>query len=79
MRRAAKILYFDTQFTKFSKNIKKTWSVIREIIGSNKVKDKIPDFFKENNQIIRDFSHKLAQNWHLKLEFLMFHLKHFYQ
>ena len=55
LRRAAKKLYFDTQFKKFSKNIKKTWSVIREIIGSNKVKNQIPDFFKENNQIIRDY------------------------
>ena len=55
LRRAAKKLYFDRQFTKYSKNIKQTWSVIREIIGTNKIKDQIPNFFKENNEIISDY------------------------
>ena len=55
LRRAAKKIYFDNQFAKFSKNIKQTWSVIKEIIGSNKMKNRIPDFFKENDQIIKEY------------------------
>jgi hypothetical protein len=34
---------------------KKTWSVIKEIIGSNKAKQQLPDFFRDNNQEIRDY------------------------
>ena len=55
LRRAAKKIYFDNQFAKFSKNIKQTWSVIKEIIGSNKMKNQIPDIFKENDQIIKEY------------------------
>ena len=55
LRRAAKKLYYDKQFKIFTRNAKKTWSVIREIIGSKKEKDQIPDFFKDNGQIIRDY------------------------
>ena len=51
----AKKLYFDRKFTKYSKNIKQTWSVIREIIGTNKIKDHIPNFFKENDEIISEY------------------------
>ena len=49
------MLYFDTQFKKYSKDIKKTWCVIKEIIGSNKAKQQLPDFFRDNNQEIRDY------------------------
>ena len=42
-------------FAKFSKNIKQTWSVIKEIIGSNKLKNQILDFFKDNDQIIKEY------------------------
>ena len=31
------------------------WSLIREIIGSKKNKNLLPDFFKENGQIITDY------------------------
>ena len=34
---------------------KKTWSVIKEIIGPNKAKQQLPDFFRDNNQEIRDY------------------------
>ena len=39
----------------YSKNVKKTRSVIKEIIGSNKTKQQLPDFFRDNNQEIRDY------------------------
>ena len=45
LRRAAKMLYFDGQFKKYSKDIKSTWKVIKELIGSNNAKQQIPDFF----------------------------------
>ena len=32
LRRAAKKLYYEKQFEKFSKNSKQTWSVIREVL-----------------------------------------------
>ena len=45
LRRAAKKLYYKSQFDKFAKNSKQTWSVIREVIGTSKHKDQIPTFF----------------------------------
>ena len=47
-------MYYDKEFVKYSHNIKQTWSTIREIIGTKKQKDQIPDFFKCNGQIIND-------------------------
>ena len=55
LRRAAKKMYYNKQFDKFAKNCKQTWSVIREIIGSKQEKNQIPNFFKENGQIITDY------------------------
>ena len=54
VRRAAKKLYYDKQFTRFTKDSKKTWSVIREVIGSCKQKDQLPNFFLKNGNIIKD-------------------------
>ena len=34
LRRAAIKMYYDEQFKKFAKNSKKTWSVIREVLGT---------------------------------------------
>ena len=45
VRRSAKKLYYDKQFTKFTNDSKKTWSIIREVIGSCKQKDRLPIFF----------------------------------
>ena len=47
LRRAAKKLHYDKQFQEFAINSKQTWSVIREILGTKKQKDQIPDFFLE--------------------------------
>ena len=54
VRRAAKKLYYEKQFKKFTNDSKKTWSVIKEVIGSSKQKDQLPNFFSKNNQIIND-------------------------
>ena len=54
LRRAAKKLYYKSQFDKFAKNSKQTWSVIREVIGTSKHKDQIPTFFEKNGQVISD-------------------------
>ena len=55
LRRAAKKMYYNNKFVKFSKNIKQTWSVIREVIGTNKQRDQIPQFFISNGQFINDY------------------------
>ena len=55
IRRAAKKMHYAKQFSKFSHNIKETWSVIRELLGTKKQKDHIPEFFKENENIINDY------------------------
>ena len=55
VRRQAKIKHYENQFSKFSSNIKKTWSVIKELLGVKKQKDQIPDFFRENENIINDY------------------------
>ena len=54
IRRAAKKLYFEKQFTNFEHDIKNTWSVIKELLGIKKQKDQIPDFFRENGNIINN-------------------------
>ena len=54
LRRASKKIYYDDQFKTFTKNCKQTWTLIREIIGSKKERSQIPDFFKENGQLIKD-------------------------
>ena len=48
-------MYFKNQFYRFTRNIKQTWSVIREVTGIKKQKDQIPDFFESNCQIITDY------------------------
>ena len=55
LRRAAKKQYYDEQFKKFAQNSRKTWSVIREVIGTKKQKDQIPDFFRHNGQFIAEY------------------------
>ena len=55
LRRAAKKMHYDNQFNIHTRNCKKTWSVIREIIGTKKEKAQFPDFFRENGNIISDY------------------------
>ena len=55
IRRAAKKFYYEKQFSNFTNNIKSTWSVIKELLGMKKQKDQIPDFFRENGNIVKDY------------------------
>ena len=47
IRRAAKKFYYDKQFNKFTKDSKKTWSLIRDVIGKKSDKSQIPAFFSK--------------------------------
>lgn len=49
--RKAKANYFKEKFTEYSKNMKKTWSTLRDIYGSKKSKPDIPNVFMDNGQI----------------------------
>ena len=55
IRRAAKKIYYNTQFTKFSKDSKQTWSLIKDIVGSKRSKEEIPSYFKQNGYVISDY------------------------
>ena len=48
-------MYYNNQFSKFTRNCKQTWSVIREIIGSKKDKAQLPEFFKDNDNVITEY------------------------
>ena len=50
--RASKINYYNTKFTEYSTNMRKTWDTIRDVIGSKKRRDNVPDYFKRNGKII---------------------------
>lgn len=50
--RKAKYNYYENKFNLFSKDIKNTWSTIREVLGTHKKRESIPQFFKVNNSII---------------------------
>ena len=54
LRRTAKKLYYEKAFAKYKNNLKQTWSMIREVIGTNKQKDQIPNFFRCNGKVIND-------------------------
>ena len=54
LRRLSKQMYYDEQFKANCENSKQTWRFIREVIGSNKKKDQLPDFFKCNGEMITD-------------------------
>ena len=55
IRRAAKKYHYEKQFSNFANNIKSTWSTIKELLGMKKQKDQIPDFFRENGKVIKDY------------------------
>ena len=54
LRRISKQLYYDDQFKANCNNSKKTWSLIKEVIGSNKQRNQLPYFFRSNGEIIFD-------------------------
>jgi hypothetical protein len=63
LRRAAKKSYYDNQFNIYTRNCKITWTFIREIIGTKKDKSQLPDFFRENGNIITDYL-EIANGFH---------------
>ena len=50
--RLAKKVHYDNKFTEFSKNMRKTWDTIREVIGSTKRRENVPDTFFYNGEFI---------------------------
>ena len=52
-RQAAKKAFYAEQFEVHKSNIKKTWTLIRDVIGSRtKKRENLPSFFRENNEIL---------------------------
>ena len=52
-KKAAKKAYYAEQFEVYKTNIKETWTLIRDVIGSrSKKRDDLPTFFKENDEIL---------------------------
>ena len=52
-RKAAKKTFYAEQFETHKSNIKKTWTLIRDVIGSRaKKRENLPNFFRENNEIL---------------------------
>ena len=49
--RRAKQIYYASRFNDCSANLKKTWETIREVLGRQKNKQNIPDFFRNGNVI----------------------------
>ena len=47
--RKAKQTYYNSKFLDFSSNMRKTWDLIREVVGSKKHKENLPDYFMKNH------------------------------
>ena len=52
VKRQAKQSYYGEKFREYSKNMKKSWDLIREVVGHKKRRDNIPDFFRHNGQVL---------------------------
>ena len=50
--RKAKHCHYNDKFEEYSGNLRKTWETIRELIGKNKNKIYIPDFFRNGDVTI---------------------------
>ena len=52
-KQAAKKSYFSKQFNIYKDNIKQTWSLIRDVIGSqSKNRENLPNFFRQKQDIL---------------------------
>jgi len=60
--RAAKRRYYSSKIEKFRNDSKKTWEVVREVLGSVKDKSNIPSYFSDNGSIIQG-SYNIAQGF----------------
>jgi hypothetical protein len=55
LRRSAEQLFYSKRFDELKYNIRETWNIIRNVIGKEKNKrNDIPEFFKANNEILKD-------------------------
>jgi hypothetical protein len=54
-KRNAKKSYYSKQFEIRKENVKQTWSLIRDVIGSKtKKREDLPSFFRQNQDILND-------------------------
>ena len=54
-KKIAKKLYFSKQFKIKKENVRQTWTLIRDVIGSQtKKRENLPNFFKQNQDILND-------------------------
>ena len=54
-KKAAKKAHFSQQFELHMTNLKKTWSLIRDVIGSRaKKRENLPNFFKDNQDVLNN-------------------------
>ena len=54
-KKAAKKAHFSKQFELHKSNLKKTWSLIRDVIGSRaKKRENLPNFFKDNQDVLNN-------------------------
>ena len=68
--RTAKFKYYENKFIEFSKNSRKTWDTIREVLSKQKKKVDLPDYFKvngtiftEQTDICEEFNNFFCRNW----------------
>ena len=54
--RRAKNEYYQDQFNKYSKNIKQTWKVIKEVLKTSNTKSEIPDLFISEGKTYSGFN-----------------------
>ena len=54
--RLSKKTYYENSFSKFRSDIKKTWQVIKEVIGKNNKTNDYPEFFEINRNKVSDIS-----------------------
>ena len=47
-------MHYSSTFKVHTKNMRKTWQTIREVLGTKKSKNDVPSFFRENGDIISD-------------------------
>ena len=50
----AKILYYQHQFDQYKNNIKKTWEVIKELVNRTSMKNKLPQYFIVDREVLTD-------------------------
>ena len=60
--RSARKKYYSDKFTEYSKDCKKTWSVINEALGKTKSNNALPDTFISDGKVLSD-SYEIAEGF----------------